>query len=115
MTKQCYFTRLLVHIYPRQPGFKEAQWITSEDVNVEHLLDIFTVIDMNSKRTLEACSNILEHLYWYKPRLVVLGPKIEVLPGDHPFKAECLQKLFWFFDSIGNQVERKLLPISTTP
>jgi hypothetical protein len=48
-TKECYFTRLSIEFIPRQPGFEESRWITSEDVNVEHLLDVFTSVDSNSK------------------------------------------------------------------
>jgi len=47
-TKEHYFSRMSVVLDPNKPGFAEAQWITSEDVNVEHLLDIFTSIDANS-------------------------------------------------------------------
>ena len=41
-TKECYFSRLLARIHPGKPGFEESRWIRSEDVNVEHLLDVFT-------------------------------------------------------------------------
>ncbi|KAF9789803.1 hypothetical protein BJ322DRAFT_557918 [Thelephora terrestris] len=39
-TRDHYFTRLSVGLDPDEPGFKESQWIKSEDVNVEHLLDV---------------------------------------------------------------------------
>ena len=39
-TKDHYFRRLLVHIDPNMPGFEEARWITSEDVNVGHLFNV---------------------------------------------------------------------------
>jgi len=39
--KECYFTRLSVAIDPKRPDFGEARRITLEDVNVEHLLDVF--------------------------------------------------------------------------
>ena len=109
MAKERYFTRLSVVIYPDDPSFKEAQWIISEDVNVEHLLDVFTSIDANSKSVWDACTGFMDHIYCYKPRLVVLGPKIEALPDDHPSKAECLQALSRLFESVGNQAERKQL------
>ena len=40
-TKDRYFTRLSVFVDPTEPGFREARWIRSEDVNVEYLLDVF--------------------------------------------------------------------------
>jgi len=48
-TKDHYFGRLLVDIDPDKPEFGETRWIVSEDVNVEHLLDIFTTIDANAR------------------------------------------------------------------
>ena len=107
MTKESYFSRLSAEIHPDQPSFKESQWITSEDVNVEHLLDVFTSIDSNSRNVWDACSRFLDHLYWHKRRLVVLGPKIEALPDDHPSKTQCLHNLSRLLHSVGNWVENK--------
>ena len=106
-TKERYFARLSTYIDPNEPGFQEARWIMSEDVNVEHLLDVFTSIDANSKNVWDACLSFVRHVAYHKPRLVILGPKIEALSDDHPSKARCLQKLSFLFNSIGNQVERK--------
>ena len=108
-TKECYFARLSVDICPDEPNFEESQWIASEDVNVEHLLDVLTSIDAKSQDTWEACSGFMDHLYRHKPRLVMLGPKIEALPEDHPSKPDCLRELSWLFDSVGNLAERKRL------
>jgi hypothetical protein len=47
-TKERYFSRLLIEISPAKPSFEESRWITSEDVNVKHLLDTFTSIDADS-------------------------------------------------------------------
>jgi hypothetical protein len=44
-TKERYFERLSVYVNPGSPGYKEAQWIVTEDVNAEHLLDVFTSAD----------------------------------------------------------------------
>ena len=109
LTKEHYFTRLSVDVKPGRPGFEEARWITSEDANVEHLLDVFTTIDATSDGVWDACAGFMEHIYWHKPRLVVLGPKIEALPDDHPFKLKCLYHLSRLFWRSGNQEERKRL------
>jgi hypothetical protein len=108
-TKERYFTRMSVKIDPDKPNFEESQWITSEDVNVEHLLDIFTTIDPNSDSVWDACANFMQHLYWHKKRLTILQPKIEGLPDDHNSKPECLFELSRLFYSVGNRVESKRL------
>ena len=106
-TKQCYFTRMSSLVGPDYPGFREGEWITSEDANVEHLLDIFTFIDTGSADVWDACCNFMTHLYWHRPRRTVLGPKVEGLPDDHPSKPRCL---FWFARLLeGNHTERKRL------
>jgi len=108
-TKDCYAIRLSVRIYPGFPGFEEAGWIMSEDTNIEHLLDVFTSADTVSDDIWDMCAHLTDYLYWHKPRLVVLGPRIEGLPDDHPSKPRCLQKLSELFLSIGNEVESKRL------
>ena len=107
--KDHYFRRLSVHLEPGKPTFEEAHWITSEDVNVEHLLDVFTSIENDSDDVWNACSSFMEHLYWHKNRLVVLGPKIEALPEDHYYKPELLFELSRLFQSVGNYTEQKRL------
>ena len=114
--KDRYFRRLSVDVHPGKPGYEEAQWVTSEDLNIEHLLDILTSIDVNSADVWAACRNFMEHLYWYKrrlvvlgPNLVVLGPKIEGLPDNHPSKPQCLFQLSWLLDSVGNFTGEKQL------
>ena len=113
ITKECYFNQLSAQVHPSKPGFEEAQWIMSEDVNVEHLLDVFISIDKNSDDVWDACAGLLRHLYQHKPRLITLGPKIEGLPDDHYYKPECLFWLSRLFDSVGNPAERKRLLIHT--
>ena len=108
-TKDHYFRRLSVYVSPGEPGFEEARWITSEDVNVEHLLDVFTSIDVDSDDVWVGCGNFIAHLYWHKPRLVGLGPKIERLSDGHSSKPQCLLELSRLFDSIGNHTEQKRL------
>ena len=108
-TKEFYFTRLSVDVDPDQPGFQEARWITSEDVNVEHLLDVFTTIDATSADVWYSCSQFLRHLHWNKPRLVVLGPKIEALADGHPSKLGCLFRLSLLLQAVGNYTEPKRL------
>jgi len=113
MTKERYFTRMSVNIDPNDPGFQESRWITSEDVNVEHLLDVFTTIDANSDSTWDACADFVDHLTWHKNRLTILGSKIEGLPDDHWAKPNCLYVLSRLFRVVGNRMERKRLLIHT--
>jgi len=106
-TKDHYFDRLPTRIDPNGPDFGETRWIVSEDVNVEYLLDIFTTIDANSHNVWDACSSFINHLYWHKPRLTLLGPRVEELPDDHPCKPSCLVWLSRLFGEIGNYTEYK--------
>ena len=108
-TKDSYFSRLSIRVSPGEPGFEEARWIRSEDVNVEHLLDAFTSPDANSDDIWDACADFTDHLYWHKPRLVGLGPKIERLPDDHPSKPRCLFDLSRLPGLVGNYAESKRL------
>jgi tetratricopeptide (TPR) repeat protein len=112
-TKERYLKRLSVEVYLDNPSYEEARWITSEDVNVEHLLDVFTSIDPDSDDIWDACANFMEHLYWHKQRLVVLGARLEGLPDNHPSKPECLFTLSRLFNSVGNYAERKRLLVCT--
>jgi len=107
MTKDHYFDRLPTYIDPNGPKFGETRWIVSEDVNVEYLLDIFTTIDANSRNVWDTCSSFIHHLYWHKPRLTLLGPRVEELPDDHPCKPSCLFRLSRLFGEIGNHTECK--------
>lgn len=108
-TKDCYLARMSIQFDHSEPTFGEARWILSEDVNVEHLLNVFTSIDMDSDDIWEGCRCFMGHLYWHRPRRTMLGPKVEGLPDDHPFKPSCLYHLAQLFDSVGNHVERKRL------
>ena len=108
-TRDRYFNRLSVVVHPNRPGFEEARWIVLEDVNVEHLLDVFTSINKTGDDTWNACYHFVEHLVWHKPRTTILGSKIESLPDNHPFKLKCLSRLSWLFQQLGNQAERKRL------
>jgi len=106
-TKECYFARMSVDPNPNEPDFGETRWITSEDLNVEHLLDTFTSIDTNQDNVWKVCANFMKHIYWHKPRLIVLRPRIEGLPDDHCSKPECLFELSRLFERVGNVTERK--------
>ena len=110
-TRDHYFSRLSSQVEPGGPGFEEAKWIVSEDVNVEHLLDVFMSLDPESDIVWESCVNFFRHLYWYGHRYTVLGPKIEWLPDDHPSKSRCLNELSRLLQSIGNYLEQKRLLI----
>ena len=111
--KDHYFRRLAVKIFPGKSGFNQSRWITSEDANVEHLLDVFTSIDANSKDVWRACNRFVDHLRWHKPRLVVLGSKVEALPDSHPSKPRCLFSLSQLFDRLRNRMERKRVLIQS--
>ena len=104
-----YFGRLSVDVGPDMPGFEEARWIASEDVNIEHLLDVFTPTNPNRDDIWDICYYFLEHLRWHKPRETILGLKIEVLPDDHHHKPRCLYQLSQLFQQVGNHAERKRL------
>ena len=108
-TKDLYVRRLSDYADPDWPSFEETRWIASEDVNVEHLLNVFTSIDKNSDGIWSACTHFMDLLYWHKPRLVVLGPRIEALPDSHPSKPQCLLALSSLFGAVRNLVESKRL------
>ena len=108
-TKDSYFARLSVHLDPDRPGFGEAQWIRSVDVNVEHLLNVFIPFDDGTGDIWDACLHFMQHLYWHKPRETMLRSKIEGLPDDHRSKPDCLFELSRLFQSIGNRAEQKRL------
>ena len=108
-TRDHYFRRLSVDVGPDVPGFEEARWIVSEDVNVEHLLDVFTSFDPDGGDTWETCSRFMKHIFWHKPRQTMLKSKIEALTDDHPSKPKCLSELSRLFESLGNHAERKRL------
>ena len=108
-TKRCYFTRLSAHLSPGRPGFGESRWIKSEDVNVEHLLDVFTSVDESSDDVWDACVRFMSHLYWHKPRQTILMRKIEDLPVDSHPKPRCLFRLAELSGQVGDHTERKRL------
>jgi tetratricopeptide (TPR) repeat protein len=108
-TRDQYFTRLSVVVNPAKPGFEGTKWIVSEDVNVEHLLDVFTSIDPGWCNVWEACYHFMVHLYWHKPRHTTLRSKIEALPDDHHLKPKCLTKLSLVFSKVGNFSESRCL------
>jgi tetratricopeptide (TPR) repeat protein len=107
--KDNYFTRMSVELDPERPGFRDARWITSEDVNVEHLLDVFTSMDANSDDIWDACCHFMLHLRWHKPRQTMLQPKFERLPDDHPSKSLCLYELSHLYRLVGNYAGEKRL------
>ncbi|KAF9791182.1 hypothetical protein BJ322DRAFT_432487 [Thelephora terrestris] len=108
-TKDHYFTRLSVFVNPGEPAFKQARWVISEDVNAEHLLDVFTSIDTDSDVVWDAFVGFMRHLYWHKRRYTVLGPRVEGLADDHHSKPRCLIQLARLSYSLGNYSEQKRL------
>ena len=104
-----WITRLSAALETSLVAPKETRWIASEDVNVEHLLSVFTSIDANSDDVWRACANFMNLLYWHKPRLTVLGAKFEQLPDDCGPKSDCLAWLARLFRPVGNHEEDKRL------
>lgn len=85
----------------------------SENVNIEHLLDVSLSEDPDSDDVWDACINFIRHLQWHKPRFTVLAPKIEVLPDDHRPKFECLCELANCSDWL--EISQDTLSSLTTP
>ena len=108
-TKDLYIARLSVDIDPELPGYDDTRWITSEDANVEHLLYVFSSANPNSEDVWAGYGDFMNHLSWHKPRQTILGPKVEQLPGDHPFKPLGLFRASGLSRLIGNQAEEKRL------
>ena len=106
-TKDRYFTRMDVELNPGTPVFRKSRWIGSEDLNVEHLLDVFTSADANTDGAWNACANFMSHLRQHKPRRTVLSQKIEGLPDGHQYKTLCLFNLAHLLYLFGDFVERK--------
>jgi tetratricopeptide (TPR) repeat protein len=104
-----YISRLSVAIRVGMPGFEETKWIVSEDINVEHLLDVFTTTDPSRRDIWEACRRFMDHLHWHKPRQTMLGSKVEALPDDHYSKPKCLRQLSMILGKLGNFTEQKRL------
>ena len=108
-TKGHYFTRLPADAHPDNPGSGEARWVVSEDVNIEHLLNVITSVDPNSEDAWNACYYFMIHLCWHKSRQITLRSKIEALADDHPSKPKCLSQLAQLFERAGNFAEQKRL------
>ena len=108
--KEHYFARLSIDLDDaRNPAFAKARWIISEDINVEHLLDVFTTIEGSSDEVWEACDNFLAHLFHHKQRLTILKAKIEGLPDGCSPRMDCWYKLASLVFAVGNMVEAKRL------
>ena len=107
--KDRYFDRLSTPLDPGDPNFGGTWWIISEDVNVEHLLNVFLSIDAKLENIWRVCANFVGHLHWHKPRFTTLGSKIEALPDDHPDKLECLYRISGLVSATGNYLECKRL------
>ena len=112
-TRDRYFTRLSIGADPENPGRGDTQWVVSEDVNIEHLLDVFTSIDSSSGDVWDACYHFMIHLYWNKPRQTTLTSKINALADDHPSKTKCAYLLAQLFSEVGNYAEQKRLMTHT--
>ena len=108
--KEHYFTRLSVDLdNPRDPAFTKAQWIVSEDINVEHLLDFFATAEGSSDEVWIACAYFLEHLCHHKQRLTILKLRIEGLPDGCGHRLGCWHRLAALVSAVGNLKESKRL------
>ena len=108
-TKERYFARISVELNPKLPEFGNSRWIRSEDVNFEHLLDIFTSINSGSDDIWLVCIHFMDHLRWHKPRQTVLRGKIEELPDDHRLKSGCLIELGSLYGITGKDAKKASL------
>jgi tetratricopeptide (TPR) repeat protein len=108
-TRDHYFKRLSVDVDPDRPGFGETRWIVSEDINIEHLLELFISVDGDTSDAWGVCHHFIQHLRSHKPRRTVLASKIEALPDDHHYKTKCTYELSQLFRRIGNRTEQKRL------
>ena len=61
-TRDRYFSRLSIRVYPGATGFGQAG-ILSEDANVEHLLDVFTSVDPDRDDIWNVCCGLIQHLH----------------------------------------------------
>jgi tetratricopeptide (TPR) repeat protein len=108
-TKDLYIARLSVFPDPNDPKFGDTRWIKSEDLNAEHLINVFLSANPNSEDIWDGCGGFMRHLHWYKPRQTILGPKIEQLPDGHRRKPGSLSELSGLFREVGNYGEEKRL------
>ena len=107
--KERYFSRMSIDPDPDGPEYAKGRWIVSEDINVEHLLDIFTTIEGSSDEVWEACDHFLEHLFYHKKRFTILKAKIEGLPDGCGPRLGCWFRLALLAYSVGHYVESKQL------
>ena len=104
-----YFAQMGGSNDPKESYFERTRWIKSEDINVEHLLDVFTTIDADSRSDWTACILFMDLLSLHKWRPTILKAKVEGLSDDHRFKLACLHALSRLLSHVGNHVERKQL------
>jgi len=97
------------HYFVRMSKRGKTKLMTSEEANVEHLLNIFTATYGNSDTVWEACTNFMKRLDPHEIRFSVLRLKIEGLPDVHRSKPGCLFELSKVFDRVGNWMECKRL------
>ena len=104
-TKEHYFARMTGPGDSEVLVYEGTQWIRSEDINVEHLLDVFTSVDPDSQDIWDTCGVFFVYLTIHKPRQTVLKKKIESLPDEHHSKPECLFRLGVLFGQTGRRTE----------
>ena len=85
---------------PDRPGFGGTRWIASQDLNVEHLLDILPSIDANSNGVWDSYINSIRHLSRTGDR-TPNGSSMTIPSCSHD-----PSRLFY---SVGDHVEQKRL------
>ena len=108
-----YFSQLSMVADPYEPGFRGAEWLWWEDMNVEHLLHFFISINSSREDIWATCIHFMRHLCWYKPRQTTLRSEIEALPDDHHSKSKCLSELSRLFGRLRNHAEQTKLLVRT--
>ena len=108
-TKDLYTARLSAVVNHTGPASEDERWITSEDANIEHLLDVFSSADPNSDNIWGSCEDFICHLQTHKPRQTVLGPKFERLPDDHRRKPSGLFETAALLNLLGKVEDGKRL------
>ena len=107
--RERYFSRLSAGFVPHSPEYAKAQWIASEDIHIEHLLDVFTTVEKSSNEVWDVCGHFLHLLVCHKQRFTILKAKVEGIPDGCGPRFRCWCILAHLVFVVGNSVEAKRL------